>query len=123
MRKRSALLLALGWLAPLVAVAKKPPAPAPNKPAQVQAPKEVLQVRVFVGVPDATAETPLNDPGLVGVFTLYPPHRGHGAADRAVTLDLDATATVRQLIAEKKTTKFPVTVVTVQVGDEGKARS
>lgn len=85
----------------------------------VQSPTRTLQVRVFVGVPDATADTSLDNPGLVGVFTIYPPHTGHGSADSGISLDLDATDTVGRMIADKKTTKFPVSVVVVQFNESG----
>jgi tyrosinase len=74
----------------------------------------VLEVRVFLNRPDANAETSLDDPSCVGVFTLYPPHAEHGSADERLTIDLDATDTVRRLIAgEKGRTKFPLTTVVV----------
>src|SRR5262249_32333478 len=106
--------------------AKLPPKPAPVlrrvriRFGQVQVPRSVLQVRVFLGVPDATADTALDRLGFVGMFTLYPPHPGHGPADPTVTLDLDATDTVQRLIADKNTTKFPVTVVPVPASEDGK---
>lgn len=106
--------------------AKQPPTPTlALRPVKIrfdgiQTPSRVLQGRVFLGVPDATPETPLDHPGFVGMFTIYPPHPGHGSADSALTLDLDATDTVRRMMAEKKTTKFPVSVVIVQFTEEGK---
>ena len=98
-----------------------PPArPNAVRPVQIrfegiQPPRSsVLEVRVFLNAPDADAKTSLDDPRFVGMFTLYPPHAGHGAADRTLTLDLEATETVRALVAkEKGATKFPVTTVVV----------
>jgi len=74
----------------------------------------VLEVRIFLNRPDANAETSLDDPSCVGVFTLYPPHAEHGPVDERLTIDLDATDTVRRLIAgERGRTKFPLTRVVV----------
>jgi len=100
-----------------------PPPQVAVRPVQirfdgVQSPRSgVLEVRVFLNAPDADVGTSLDDPRFVGMFTLYPPHAGHGAADRTVTIDLEATETVRVLVArEKGATKFPVTTVIVPSG-------
>lgn len=111
------------------AAAKKQPQPSPEtRPVrvrfeEVQPVRAVLQVRVFLGVPNASPETSLDDPGFVGMFTLYPPHADHGAADSSVTLDLDATDAIRRQSSEKKTTRFPVTIVVVSSAEEGRANA
>ena len=56
----------------------------------------------------------------MGMFTLYPPHAGHGAADGTVTVELDATEPLRAMVAkEKGAAKFPVTTVVVPSGQAG----
>ena len=81
----------------------------------VELPKTaVMEVRVFLNRPNANAETPLSDPGLAGILTLYPPHAGHGPVPKTVTVELVATRAVERLLAENAgTTKFPVTAVIV----------
>jgi hypothetical protein len=100
-----------------------PPPPVAVRPVQirfegVEPPRSgVLEVRVFLNAPEADAGTSLDDPRFVGMFTLYPPHAGHGAADRTVTIDLSATEAVRGLVArEKGAARFPVTIVVVPSG-------
>ena len=97
------------------------PAPTPGtRPVairfrDVELPKSnVVEVRVFLNRPGANAQTPLNDPGLVGILTIYPPHAGHGPVPKTVTVELPATRAVRRLLAENRgTTKFPITAVVV----------
>jgi hypothetical protein len=109
--------------------ARRPPAAVPAlRPvrirfAGVRPPGRMLQARVFLGVPGASADTRLDDAGFVGMFTLYPPHTGHGSAYSAVTLDLDVTDAVQKLIADKMTTKFPISVVVVQFDKDGKPQA
>jgi len=74
----------------------------------------VLEVRVFLNHPGATAETSPDDPRCAGIFTLYPPHGEHGPAPDQISIDLDATEAVRSLLGrEQGRTKFPLTTVVV----------
>lgn len=51
------------------------------------APGESVVVHAFVGEPDATARTPLDDPGYVGSFTFFPVAGGRGPQRFVLALD------------------------------------
>jgi hypothetical protein len=100
--------------------AVRPARPSQTRPVairfrDIELPRStVMEVRVFLNRPNANAQTPLNDPGLAGILTLYPPHAGHGPVPNTVTVELVATRAVQRVLAENRgTTKFPVTAVVV----------
>jgi hypothetical protein len=110
-------------------VAKLPPAPPVSvrevliRFAEVQSPKTaVMQIRVFLGVPDANETTPLDHPGLVGMFTLYPARPGHDHSQDPVTIELNATEVVGRMISEKSKTTFPISIVTLSFDDKGESK-
>lgn len=71
--------------------------------------RESVVVRVFLGLPDANAETPSSDPHFVGQITLLP--LGHAGARTSV--ELDATDVFRRLWERERRTDFEVTAVVI----------